>query len=99
MALARISLGRRKSLPHHKKKNGRDYEQDKRIAREPISKPFPTRRLEIFLHSHRPDISGTASIEVARTGVMKGMFPSPVVVWRERQETRDESDDVVQAAG
>src|SRR5688572_4670250 len=62
-------------------------------------KPSPGRRVEILLDSHGPDVTGAAPVEIARGAMMKRVFPPPVLVWRERQNTGDEADNVVRAPG
>jgi hypothetical protein len=43
----------------------------------------------------RVHVAHAALVQVARRGVMDGVLPAPVKVWRERQHAQDRTDDVV----
>ena len=51
--------------------------------------------LKIFLNRERPNIAGTASIQIARGPVVQGMLPAPVPVRRQIPQGRDGADRVV----
>ena len=73
-------------------------EKDKRITHEPIREASAARGREIFLHGHRPHVAGSAPVEISGAGVMDCVFPAPVGVRRERQNSGDAPDEIVRAA-
>jgi len=76
-----------------------DYKKNDGIAREPIAKSPPARAVKILLHRKRPDIAGTASIQIAGRTVVQGVLPAPVPVRRQKQQARKSTRRVVGSFG
>jgi hypothetical protein len=98
MALAFVGLGGGKTLPDQKEVKRGKNEQHERVAREAVGKALPAGGLEIFLHSHRPDIAGAAFIQVAGGGMVDRMFPAPMEIGGESQQASDKAHRVISGA-
>ena len=60
---------------------------------------FPSRGIEVFLDGQSPNISHSTAGEIARAGMVNGMFPFPVIVGGEGKQTRNEAECVVHLFG
>ena len=80
------------------KKERANAKQDNRVASQAVGKAFPTRRFKVFLDRQCPDIACAATIQIAGSGVMNGMFPRPLTIRRQRQNAGDKTDDIVRLA-
>ena len=78
-----------------KQEERREHEQHDRVARQPVGESLPARRLQVFLHRHRPDVAHAPPVQIAGRRVVEGVFPAPMIVGRERQHAGDEPQDVV----
>ena len=62
------------------------------VAAQSIGEAFPSRGIEVFLYGQRPNVSHSTAGEIARAGMVNGMFPFPVIVGSEGKQTRNEAE-------
>jgi hypothetical protein len=82
-------------MKKHKEENRADPKKDEGMTYQSITKSFETRGLFVLLDGHCPDVPDSASAQVARGGVMKGVFPPPVGVWSVSEQSGDSSQDII----
>src|SRR5947207_15701183 len=70
-------------------------EHDERVPVDAIAQPTPSRAREILTHGQRVDIADSAAVKIARRRVVNGVFTSPKIIRRERQNPDHASDPVV----
>ena len=78
---------------------GGENEEDERVSHRTVDEALPKGRSEVFVDRHGPDIACSASVEVTRGTMVNGVFPFPMTVGREGEDSGDEADDVVGAPG
>ena len=69
------------------------------VAAQSIGEAFPSRGIEVFLDGQSPNVSHSTAGEIARAGMVNGMFPFPVIVGGEGKQTRNEAECVVHLFG
>ena len=72
-------------------------EKNEGISHHAVDETLPTGGGKVFLDGHRPDISSSSAVEITGSTMMNGVFPSPVRVGGEGEDTGDEANEVIGA--
>jgi hypothetical protein len=74
---------------------GAETEHDERVPVQAIANPAPEAECLKFTHCQRVDVANSPSVQMAAVCMMNGMCATPVVVRRQRQDTKKPSHPVV----
>jgi hypothetical protein len=72
------------------------------MMNQPVEQPSQPRQRTIFSHrqARRVDINAARSpIQIVPSGVVTGVLPSPMRIWRQRDNAADHAEQVVGTAG
>src|SRR5438477_7366117 len=98
-ALAFSASGKSKALLDHEQEQRGHDEEHEGVARQPIGEPFPAGGLQIFLDRERPDVARAPAVQVAGSGMVETVFPPPLKIGCEAQETGESADDIISFPG
>ena len=84
---------------NQKQVEGRYEKKNDGVAAQSIGETFPSRGLEVFLDGQSPNVSHSTAGEIARAGMVNGMFPFPVIVGGEGKQACNEAERVVHLFG
>lgn len=84
-----------KTLEYEKEKQGANYKKYKRISGQSVGELLPTSGFKVFFDCESPNVSHSSPGKIARAGVVNGVFPFPVMIGCEGEQTGDEAECVV----
>ena len=74
---------------------GAETEHNERVPVQAVAKPAPDGECPKFTHCQRVDVADSPLVKTARVGMMSRMCAAPVVIRRQRQNTKKPSHPVV----